>query len=47
MVKGRDHPWVSRGGLKLDHAIRHFNWNVADIVAIDLGASTGGFTDCC
>jgi 23S rRNA (cytidine1920-2'-O)/16S rRNA (cytidine1409-2'-O)-methyltransferase len=44
-VKGRDHPWVSRGGLKLDHALRHFAWNVAGAVAIDVGASTGGFSD--
>ncbi|USI71902.1 TlyA family RNA methyltransferase [Sphingomonas morindae] len=44
MVKGRDHPWVSRGGLKLDHALAHFGWDVAGQVAIDVGASTGGFT---
>ena len=44
-VKGRDHPWVSRGGLKLDHALGHFGWDVAGAVAIDVGASTGGFTD--
>ena len=44
-VKGRDHPWVSRGGLKLDHALRHFDWDVAGLTAIDVGASTGGFTD--
>jgi 23S rRNA (cytidine1920-2'-O)/16S rRNA (cytidine1409-2'-O)-methyltransferase len=45
VVKGRDHPWVSRGGLKLDHALAHFGWDVAGAVAIDVGASTGGFTD--
>jgi 23S rRNA (cytidine1920-2'-O)/16S rRNA (cytidine1409-2'-O)-methyltransferase len=44
-VKGRDHPWVSRGGLKLDHALAHFGWDVAGATAIDVGASTGGFTD--
>lgn len=44
-VKGRDHPWVSRGGLKLDHALSHFGWDVVGAVAIDVGSSTGGFTD--
>ncbi len=44
-VKGRDHPWVSRGGIKLAHALDHFGWDVADTVAIDVGSSTGGFTD--
>ncbi|WP_442679099.1 TlyA family RNA methyltransferase [Sphingomonas sp. ASY06-1R] len=44
-VRGRDHPWVSRGGIKLDHALRHFAWDVAGAVAIDVGSSTGGFTD--
>jgi 23S rRNA (cytidine1920-2'-O)/16S rRNA (cytidine1409-2'-O)-methyltransferase len=44
-VKGKDHPWVSRGGLKLDHALAHFGWDAAGAVAIDVGASTGGFTD--
>ena len=44
-VKGRDHPWVSRGGIKLDHALTHFGWDVAGTVAIDVGSSTGGFTD--
>ncbi|MDZ3830186.1 MAG: TlyA family RNA methyltransferase [Sphingopyxis sp.] len=44
-VKGRDHPWVSRGGIKLDHALAHLGWDVADAVAIDVGSSTGGFTD--
>ncbi len=38
--------FVSRGGLKLDHALRHFQLEVAGRTAIDLGASTGGFTDC-
>lgn len=44
-VKGRDHPWVSRGGIKLDHGLTHFGWDVAGSVAIDVGSSTGGFTD--
>ena len=44
-VRGKDHPWVSRGGLKLDHALAHFGWDVAGAIAIDVGASTGGFTD--
>jgi 23S rRNA (cytidine1920-2'-O)/16S rRNA (cytidine1409-2'-O)-methyltransferase len=38
--------YVSRGGLKLEHAIKHFSVNVSGVTAIDLGASTGGFTDC-
>ncbi|WP_454884396.1 TlyA family RNA methyltransferase [Sphingomonas oryzagri] len=44
-VKGKDHPWVSRGGLKLDHALAHFGWDVTGAIAIDVGSSTGGFTD--
>lgn len=44
-VRGRDHPWVSRGGIKLDHALTHFGWDVTGAVAIDVGSSTGGFTD--
>ena len=44
-VRGRDHPWVSRGGIKLAHGLTHFGWAVADAVAIDVGSSTGGFTD--
>ena len=44
-VKGRDHPWVSRGGIKLAHALDHFGWDVTGAVAIDVGSSTGGFTD--
>ena len=38
--------YVSRGGLKLEHALHHFELDVAGLRAIDLGASTGGFTDC-
>ena len=44
-VRGRDHPWVSRGGIKLAHGLEHFGWDVTDAVAIDVGSSTGGFTD--
>jgi 23S rRNA (cytidine1920-2'-O)/16S rRNA (cytidine1409-2'-O)-methyltransferase len=44
-LKGRDHPWVSRGGVKLDHALTALDWNVTGAVAIDVGSSTGGFTD--
>lgn len=44
-IKGRDHPWVSRGGIKLDHALAHLGWDVTGAVAIDVGSSTGGFTD--
>ncbi len=44
-VRGQDHPWVSRGGVKLDHAIRHFKLPVKGGVCMDVGASTGGFTD--
>ncbi|GAO39679.1 putative hemolysin A [Sphingomonas changbaiensis NBRC 104936] len=44
-VRGRDHPWVSRGGIKLAHALDHFGWGVAGAVAMDVGSSTGGFTD--
>jgi 23S rRNA (cytidine1920-2'-O)/16S rRNA (cytidine1409-2'-O)-methyltransferase len=44
-VRGREHPWVSRGGIKLAHALEHFGWDVAGAVALDVGSSTGGFTD--
>ena len=44
-VRGRDHPWVSRGGIKLAHGLSHFGWDVSGAVAIDVGSSTGGFTD--
>jgi len=44
-VRGRDHPWVSRGGIKLAHGLDHFGWGVDGVVAIDVGSSTGGFTD--
>jgi 23S rRNA (cytidine1920-2'-O)/16S rRNA (cytidine1409-2'-O)-methyltransferase len=44
-VRGQDHPWVSRGGVKLDHALTHFGIDVAGLICLDVGASTGGFTD--
>ena len=44
-VRGKDHPWVSRGGIKLDHGLTHFAFDVADATALDVGSSTGGFTD--
>jgi 23S rRNA (cytidine1920-2'-O)/16S rRNA (cytidine1409-2'-O)-methyltransferase len=44
-VRGRDHPWVSRGGVKLAHALEHFAIDVTGLVALDIGASTGGFVD--
>lgn len=44
-LTGRDHPWVSRGGVKLDHALSVFAADPAGLVCLDVGASTGGFTD--
>ena len=44
-VKGSDHPWVSRGGIKLAHALAEFGIDVGGMVAMDVGSSTGGFTD--
>lgn len=44
-VRGHDHPWVSRGGLKLAHGLEHFGLSPAGLVCVDIGASTGGFTD--
>lgn len=44
-VRGRDHPWVSRGGIKLAHALDHFALDPAGGTAMDIGSSTGGFTD--
>lgn len=44
-VRGRDHPWVSRGGIKLAHAIDHFALDPTGVTAMDVGSSTGGFTD--
>ncbi|MCB4790516.1 MAG: TlyA family RNA methyltransferase [Elusimicrobia bacterium] len=42
----KKNPYVSRGGLKLEHALKHFKLDLADKVCLDIGASTGGFTDC-
>lgn len=44
-LRGRDHPWVSRGGVKLAHALDHFGIDPIGMTALDVGASTGGFTD--
>ena len=43
-VRGRDHPWVGRGGVKLAHALDYFGLDPAGSVAMDIGSSTGGFT---
>ncbi|GLI33106.1 TlyA family RNA methyltransferase [Desulforhabdus amnigena] len=45
-ITGEDIPYVSRGGLKLEHALKAFEVDVQGLVAMDVGASTGGFTDC-
>jgi len=45
-VKGKDHPYVSRGGVKLEHALGRFGVDPSSMICVDLGASTGGFTDC-
>lgn len=45
-VKGEDHPFVGRGGVKLAGALDHFQINPAGAVCVDIGSSTGGFTDC-
>jgi len=44
VTAGREHPWVSRGGVKLDHALTVFGVNPTGRIALDVGASTGGFT---
>ncbi|MFT8944814.1 MAG: TlyA family RNA methyltransferase [Acetobacter pasteurianus] len=44
-VRGQEHPWVSRGGCKLAHAIEHFGLSPEGRICLDVGASTGGFTD--
>jgi len=44
-VRGAEHPWVSRGGLKLAHGLAHFPFEAKDKICLDLGSSTGGFTD--
>jgi 23S rRNA (cytidine1920-2'-O)/16S rRNA (cytidine1409-2'-O)-methyltransferase len=45
-IKGKTLPYVSRGGLKLEKAIKEFDINIQDKIMIDIGSSTGGFTDC-
>ncbi len=44
-LRGQPHPWVSRGGLKLAHGLEAFGFSPAGLVCLDIGASTGGFTD--
>ena len=44
-VRGKDHPWVSRGGVKLAHGLDFFGFDITGAVALDVGSSTGGFTD--
>jgi len=46
IIKGNDIPYVGRGGIKLEKAIKTFGINVDDMICLDVGASTGGFTDC-
>ena len=46
-VRGKEHPWVSRGGLKLAKGLQEFDIDVSGMTVIDVGASTGGFTDVC
>lgn len=46
VVKGAPHPYVSRGGLKLEKALKHFAISLEGLLMLDIGASTGGFTDC-
>ena len=45
IYRGPVHPWVSRGGIKLDHALKSFQLDVNGLIALDIGASTGGFSD--
>jgi len=45
-VKGSTHPYVSRGGLKLEKALKTWGIDLTDAIVLDIGASTGGFTDC-
>ncbi len=45
LVRGKEHPWVSRGGVKLAHGLDHFIMDPAGLICLDIGASTGGFTD--
>ncbi|OYV59456.1 MAG: TlyA family rRNA (cytidine-2'-O)-methyltransferase [Acidocella sp. 21-58-7] len=45
ILKGQEHPWVSRGGVKLAHGLAHFGFDPTGRIGLDVGASTGGFTD--
>ena len=45
VLEGAEHPWVSRGGMKLAHALAEFQLSPKDKICLDVGASTGGFTD--
>src|SRR4051794_595265 len=44
-VRGKDHPWVSRGGIKLDHGLAHFGFDVAGAGGVGVGRAAGGVTD--
>ena len=44
-LRGQPHPWVSRGGLKLEKGLSHFELDVTGFIGVDVGSSTGGFTD--
>src|SRR4029079_12053286 len=44
-VRGKDHPWVSRGGLKLDHGLAQFGFDVTGAVALDVGTLPGGWPE--
>ena len=44
-VRSQDHPWVSRGGLKLAHGLAEFNLSTNDCICVDVGSSTGGFSE--
>ncbi len=44
-IRGQPHPWVSRGGLKLEAAVKYFDINIKGLIAMDVGSSTGGFSD--
>jgi 23S rRNA (cytidine1920-2'-O)/16S rRNA (cytidine1409-2'-O)-methyltransferase len=46
-IRGQTHPYVGRGGLKMEKAISEFDLNVENQIVLDIGSSTGGFTDCC
>ena len=46
VIKGKEFPYVSRGGAKLEKALRHWQISVSGKIVLDVGASTGGFTDC-